>query len=117
MYALLLSADNPGARMNPPVYPVRTFCPQGQAPAPAAGTSPQRSSTRPECETRGVQLQAPVSARAGALRRAADPQALRQAAWRSARRLRDEPATQVAWQALWPSRLIVLLAGVAGVVS
>jgi hypothetical protein len=65
----------------------------------------------------GVQLQAPVSVRTGALRRAADPKALRRAALRSAHRLRDEPATRVAWQALWPSRLIVLVAGVVGVLS
>ena len=64
-----------------------------------------------------MQLQAPVSARAGALRRAADPQALRYAAWRAVQRIRDEPATRIAWQAFWPSRLVVLLAGVVGVLS
>lgn len=58
-----------------------------------------------------------MSARAGALRRAADPQALRRVASRSVLRLRDEPATRVAWQALWSSRLVVLLAGVVGVLS
>ncbi len=31
--------------------------------------------------------------------------------------LRDEPAMRVAWQALWPSRLVVLIAGVMGVLS
>src|SRR5690349_11211093 len=103
--------------MSQPVYPVAPFCSEGSAPAGAGPSTNDRPSTGPGCQTRGVQLQAPVSARAGALRRAAAPRALRHAAWRSAYRLRDDTATRVAWQALWPSRLVVLVAGVVGVLS
>jgi hypothetical protein len=58
-----------------------------------------------------------VSWRAGALRGARGPRALRRAVWRGLSWVREEPGVRVAWQAFWPSRLVVLAAGVLGVHS